>query len=106
MLGKEAEAETVVADYQAKVDGASVRLAEVVGDETVMLLAPYDRQLRVYGSQRQFGRVLYQDLGLTPPEGALIPDDVQVVSVEWRCETCRASRARRNWRWCATSASG
>lgn len=47
-----------------------------------MVLTPFDKELRVYGNQRPFGRVLYQDLGLTPPEGALLPDDNIRISSE------------------------
>lgn len=83
VLGRQAEAEAFLETYEAKAAEASARLAEIVGDESVMVLAPYRKELRVYGDRRQFGRVLYRDLGLTPPEGALLEDEnINMISEE------------------------
>lgn len=75
VLGRQAEAEAFMQSYEAKVAEARTRLNKTVGNEGVMILAPYRKDLRVYGDHRQFGRVLYRDLGLTPPEGALLEDE-------------------------------
>lgn len=83
VLGRQTEAEAFLETYEAKAAEASARLTEIVGDESVMVLAPYRKELRVYGDRRQFGRVLYQDLGLTPPEGALLEDEnINLISEE------------------------
>jgi len=83
VLGRQAEAEAFLETYEAKAAEARARLAETVGDESVMILAPYRKELRVYGDRRQIGRVLYRDLGLTPPEGALLEDEnIHAISEE------------------------
>ncbi|MBD2848294.1 ABC transporter substrate-binding protein [Paenibacillus sp. IB182496] len=69
LLGKEAEAERVLADYDAKVEAAKAQLATVLGDETVALVrVRSDKEIRLYGGPGGYvGNVLYTDLGLNPP---------------------------------------
>ncbi|GBF74646.1 hypothetical protein PA598K_03003 [Paenibacillus sp. 598K] len=70
LLGKEKEAEQVLADYTAKVEQARATLKAAIGEETVaMIRMRSDKELRLYGGPGGYvGNVMYTDLGLTPPD--------------------------------------
>ncbi|MFZ3588939.1 ABC transporter substrate-binding protein [Bacillus sp. DJP31] len=66
IVGKETEAEAVIANYNQKAEAVKDKLETEVGDETVLFLRVRPKELRVYGAQWNIGDVLYKDLGLTP----------------------------------------
>lgn len=70
LIGKEDEAEKVLADYEAKIQDAKVKLAAELGDETVALIrVRSNKELRLYGGPGGYvGNVLYTDLGLNAPD--------------------------------------
>lgn len=70
LLGKEKEAEQVLADYTAKVEQARETLKAAIGEETVaMIRMRSDKELRLYGGPGGYvGNVMYTDLGLNPPD--------------------------------------
>lgn len=70
LTGKEDEAEKVLADYEAKIKEAKVKLAAELKDETVALIrVRSNKELRLYGGPGGYvGNVLYTDLGLNPPD--------------------------------------
>ncbi len=88
LTGKEDEAEKVLADYEAKIQDAKVKLAAELGDETVALIrVRSNKELRLYGGPGGYvGNVLYTDLGLNPPsivkQLAWGDESMKVVSTE------------------------
>ncbi|GAV14695.1 ABC transporter substrate-binding protein [Paenibacillus sp. NAIST15-1] len=68
-LGKEKEAEAFIADYKQKAATAKETIKQVLGDETVLVLRVMKKELRVYGLDRNYGSLLYQDLGIKPAKG-------------------------------------
>ncbi|MBG9736927.1 ABC transporter substrate-binding protein [Paenibacillus alvei] len=68
-LGKEKEAEVFIADYKQKAAIAKESIEQALGDETVLVLRVMKKELRVYGLDRNYGSLLYRDLGIKPAKG-------------------------------------
>ncbi|TNJ55596.1 ABC transporter substrate-binding protein [Paenibacillus hemerocallicola] len=70
LTGKKAEAEKVLTDYANKLTDAKKKLSASIGNETVALLrVRSNKEIRLYGGPLGYsGNVLYNDLGLTPPD--------------------------------------
>lgn len=70
LFGKEAEYETVMKEFNAKVEQAKVTLDEALGDSTVMVIRVEPKEYRVLGPKHEFGssKLLYHQLELNIPE--------------------------------------
>lgn len=70
LIGKSSEADKVIKDYEAKVTAGKSKLAASIGREKVALLrVRSNKEIRLYGGPQGYaGSVLYQDLGLEPPD--------------------------------------
>ncbi|WP_130859405.1 ABC transporter substrate-binding protein [Gracilibacillus phocaeensis] len=66
ILGKSQEAEDRLAAYDQKAEEAKQTLADSVGDETVAVLWIIGDEYFMFEQDRHAGRVVYEDLGLTP----------------------------------------
>ncbi|KQL58702.1 MULTISPECIES: ABC transporter substrate-binding protein [Bacillaceae] len=75
ILDQTEKAETVIADYTTKVDELKADLEESVGDEIVGLIRPRDDMIRLHTTSHRTAQILYDDLGLTPPEMATLSSD-------------------------------
>ncbi|WP_144560154.1 ABC transporter substrate-binding protein [Shouchella miscanthi] len=75
ILDQTEKAETVIADYTTKVDELKADLEESVGDEVVGLIRPRDDMIRLHTTSHRTAQILYDDLGLTPPEMATVSSD-------------------------------
>ncbi|WDF04924.1 ABC transporter substrate-binding protein [Shouchella hunanensis] len=75
LLNQTEKAETVIADYTTKVDELKADLEESVGDEVVSLIRPRDDMIRLHTTSHRTAQILYDDLGLTPPEMATVSSD-------------------------------
>lgn len=72
IVGKPVEAEQVLADYEEKAAAAKEKLAQAIGDETVMLLRVRNKNLSVQLRGAR-GVTLHHELGLNHPSG--VPDE-------------------------------
>lgn len=69
-FGKGKEGKHWMRRYEQKVNQAKALLSlSKARDESVMILTVTCNEYRVYGGRRQLGKVLYEDLRLTPPAG-------------------------------------
>jgi ABC-type Fe3+-hydroxamate transport system, periplasmic component len=69
ILGKQEEAAAWLAGFDAKVDEAKLKAAELIGpDETVAILNIRPKNQFIYGNSAMGGYVIYQALGLKAPE--------------------------------------
>ncbi|MBH5319075.1 iron-siderophore ABC transporter substrate-binding protein [Paenibacillus sp. GSMTC-2017] len=66
VLGKEAEAEKVIADLVTKGEEAKAKLDTLVGDETVLYMMVMPKELVVFGETIDRGSFIHKQLGLTP----------------------------------------
>lgn len=83
ILDQTEKAETVIADYTTKVDELKAELEESVGDEVVSLIRPRDDMIRLHTTSHRTAQILYDDLGLTPPEMATVSSDTStMISLE------------------------
>ncbi len=83
ILNQTEKAETVIADYTTKVDELKADLEESVGDEVVSLIRPRDDMIRLHTTSHRTAQILYDDLGLTPPEMATVSSDTStMISLE------------------------
>jgi len=73
LLHKEKKAEQVINDYNKKVASLKADLAKKMGDETVAMIRPRDKQIRIHTTAHRTSQILYQDLGLKAP--AMVLDD-------------------------------
>lgn len=72
ILGKEAEAEQWIVDYEAKIEAAKSKIAgKVAEDETFTIFNVWKDGLRVYGNINMGGYILYDELGIQPQERVL-----------------------------------
>ncbi|WP_373893131.1 iron-hydroxamate ABC transporter substrate-binding protein [Virgibacillus natechei] len=67
MLGKENEAETVLNEYEEKVDDASEQLDEALGDETLAAIWVTGDQFFLFEEDRHSAEVLYSEVGINTP---------------------------------------
>jgi iron complex transport system substrate-binding protein len=81
-LGRGAQIQQVIADYEAKAATAKGELEAALGDETVLLLRVREKDMRVYGGARRSGPVLYEDLGLNAHASVPLAEDHAEISLE------------------------
>ncbi|MDZ5783135.1 ABC transporter substrate-binding protein [Marinococcus luteus] len=81
-VNKEEEADQWLENYDQEADNASEEIKNNIGDESVLVLRIRADEYRVYGYNRNFGSLLYQDLGLTAPEKVKDIDWAEAVSIE------------------------
>ena len=83
LLGQQEQAQKIVDDYNEKVSGLKEELAETVAGETVALIRPRDDMIRLHTVDHRTAAILYDDLGLTPPELAEDHTDTSsMISIE------------------------
>ncbi|MDR5002754.1 helix-turn-helix domain-containing protein [Brevibacillus parabrevis] len=82
-FGKGEEGKHWMRRYEQKISQAKslLALSDSV-DESIMILTVTSNEYRVYGGKRQFGKVLYEDLRLTPPPGITTKTHYVCVTLE------------------------
>lgn len=80
MLGKENEAETVLNEYDEKVNDASEQLDEALGDETIAAIWATGDQFFLFEEDRHSAEVLYSEVGINAP--ALV-EELGEASTQW-----------------------
>lgn len=68
VLGKEAEAQKVLEEYDAKAKAAKESLQAAIGDKSVVAIWLISGKFFVVSENQSSGGVLYQDLGMKAPE--------------------------------------
>lgn len=77
------EAEQLIDDYNEKVEELRTVFAENMQDETVAMIRPRDDMIRLHTTAHRTSEILYNDLGLTPPEMAEDSSDTStMISLE------------------------
>ena len=66
--GKEAEAEKIIADYEAKVAESQVKSAEQLKDKNILIIRVRAGLMNIYPAGVYLNPVLYEDLGAPVPE--------------------------------------
>ncbi|MCE5172271.1 ABC transporter substrate-binding protein [Paenibacillus profundus] len=67
--GREKEADAFISNYNQEAASAKEKVKQALGDETVMVLRVLKKEFRVYGLDRNYGSLLYEDLGIKPAKG-------------------------------------
>ncbi|MFB9277134.1 ABC transporter substrate-binding protein [Cohnella cellulosilytica] len=81
--GRSEQAEAFLAEYDEKLAAIKDKVRQTVGEGTVMVLRVMPKELRLYGMDRSYGSLLYQDLGLNPVPGLeKLPEGPQSISRE------------------------
>ncbi|UJL45131.1 iron-hydroxamate ABC transporter substrate-binding protein [Virgibacillus sp. NKC19-16] len=80
MLGKENEAETVLNEYEEKVNDASEQLDEALGDETIAAIWATGDQFFLFEEDRHSAEVLYSEVGINAP--ALV-EELGAAETQW-----------------------
>ncbi|TSB47369.1 ABC transporter substrate-binding protein [Alkalicoccobacillus porphyridii] len=68
LLDEQEQSQKIVDDYNEKVSGLKEELADKMEGETVALIRPRDDMIRLHTTDHRTAEILYNDLGLTPPE--------------------------------------
>ncbi|MFG6150539.1 ABC transporter substrate-binding protein [Halobacillus sp. B23F22_1] len=68
ILNKQEEAETVLSDFDDKVEETQTAVEESIGDESVAFLWTMGEEFYIFESTRYGAEVLYNEVGLTQPE--------------------------------------
>ena len=68
LSGKEADANTIINDYEIKASEAKEQLSEKFKDKTVLVIRMRQGSMNVYPENIYLNPVLYEDLGLAVPE--------------------------------------
>ncbi|TXK77029.1 ABC transporter substrate-binding protein [Paenibacillus sp. N3.4] len=76
IIGKQKEAQAWLSRYDKKAMQARASIGTLIGDKTLLILRIVGGKLRVYGTDRNIGCVLYQDLQINLPE--------EVKGIKWR----------------------
>ncbi|WP_054705883.1 iron-siderophore ABC transporter substrate-binding protein [Bacillus sp. JCM 19041] len=77
------EADELIKGYNEKVNELTLSLADTVGEETAALIRPRDDMIRLHTTAHRTAQILYDDLGLTPPEMAETSSDTSaMISLE------------------------
>lgn len=82
IFDRSAKAQAVIASYDQKADKIRQQLQQSHADETVLLLRVRQKDIRVYGTGRRAGPVLYNDLQMTPHRLVPIDQNYQPISSE------------------------
>lgn len=82
ILGKEAEADAVLSEFDERTDAAAAALAESVGTEKVAFLRVQAERIRIYGTNSPTGNMLFNRLGLTPSGLVPVDEEQQTISLE------------------------
>jgi len=81
--GRQKEADDFLSKYDSKLLEVKDKIKQVVGDDTVMVIRVMPKEIRLYGMDRSYGSLLYQDLGLRPVPGIeKLPEGPQAISRE------------------------
>ncbi|GAA0363259.1 iron-hydroxamate ABC transporter substrate-binding protein [Bacillus horti] len=67
LLGKTDEAEQALADYEQKAEETKNKLNEAIGQQSIAILWLVNKQFFIVGEGVSSGSVVYQDLGMIPP---------------------------------------
>lgn len=76
LADKEAEAEKIIADYEAKVADAQVKSKEQLADKTILIIRVRGGLMNIYPAGVYLNPVLYEDLG-APVPSVLTGSDAQ-----------------------------
>ncbi|MFC5652657.1 ABC transporter substrate-binding protein [Paenibacillus solisilvae] len=71
IVDKEQEAQKVLDDYDKKVTDLKAALVGKLKGQTVALLRPRDKMVRLHTTSHRTAEILYKDLGLTAPKMAV-----------------------------------
>ncbi|MGO4546417.1 ABC transporter substrate-binding protein [Paenibacillus sp. 2TAB23] len=83
ILNKPQEAQQLVDGYEQKISELKAALADKMKDQTVALIRPRDAMIRLQTTSHRTSQILYDDLGLTPPEMAVnSKDSSTMISLE------------------------
>jgi len=83
ILNQTEEAQQLVDDYKQKVSDLKTALADKMKDQTVALIRPRDKMIRLQTTSHRTSQILYDDLGLTPPQMAVNSTDPStMISIE------------------------
>jgi|GEM_PF-628671 len=77
LVDREQTAEEYIAKYTDKAKQVSELASQKLGDGTVMAVRVSAKGLRVYGTERPLGPILYEDLAFTPAKG------VEAITKNW-----------------------
>lgn len=79
ILNKPQEAQKLVDGYKQKVSDLKTALATKMKGQTVALIRPRDKMIRLQTTAHRTSQILYNDLGLTPPQMANNAKDTSVM---------------------------
>lgn len=82
MLDRSAKAQNVIASYDQKAGKIRQQLQQLHAGETVLLLRVRQKDIRIYGTGRRAGPVLYKDLQITPHRLVPVDQNYQPISNE------------------------
>ncbi|HTG68096.1 MAG TPA: AraC family transcriptional regulator [Candidatus Udaeobacter sp.] len=83
IVDKEQEAQKVLDEYDAKITNLKTELAAKLKGETVALIRPRDKMIRLHTTSHRTAEILYGDLGLAAPKMAVDKDNTSTsISLE------------------------
>ncbi|MEC0225713.1 ABC transporter substrate-binding protein [Paenibacillus alba] len=83
ILNKPQEAQDMVTGYKQKISDLKAALAPKMKGQTVALIRPRDKMIRLQTTSHRTSQILYDDLGLTPPQMAINAKDTStMISLE------------------------
>ncbi|ANY68361.1 hypothetical protein BBD42_19190 [Paenibacillus sp. BIHB 4019] len=81
--GREQEAHQFMTDYDEKLAKVKANVKQAIGEDTVLVIRVMAKEIRLYGLDRSYGSLLYEDLGLNPVAGLeKFPEGPQAISRE------------------------
>ncbi|MFK4825592.1 ABC transporter substrate-binding protein [Paenochrobactrum sp. BZR 588] len=82
VLERQSQAEKLIDDYNQRVEKLRLTLLVEHKDETVLLMRVRQKDIRIYGTERRSGPVLYRDLQLTPHRLVPVGKNYEAISNE------------------------
>lgn len=83
ILNKAQEAQELVNSYKQKISDLKIALTDKMKGQTVALIRPRDEMIRLQTTSHRTSQILYDDLGLTPPQMAVnSKDSSAMISLE------------------------